>query len=97
VGAANPLWNSSRGFKRYDPHTRRYRKWFVPEDWYGDGVDGQGIGIRGAGYPRFTRGEGRKMLRRYAQGHRVDPSKMGNEWNSDGPRVSICIEVLTYR
>jgi hypothetical protein len=75
MGAANPLWNSSRGFKRYDPHTRKYR-----------------IGIRGAGYPRFTRGEGRKMLRRYAQGHKVDPSKMGNEWNSDGPRVSISLK-----
>jgi hypothetical protein len=64
----------------------------VAQDWFGDGVDGQGIGIRGAGYPRFTRGEGRKMLRTYAQGHRINPSKMGNEWNSDGPRVSICIE-----
>lgn len=91
-GAANPFGNSSRGYKRYDPHTRKYRNWLVPHDWYGVGVNGRGIGIRGAGYPRFTRSEGKKMLRTYAQGHRVVPSKMGKEWNYHGPEVGICIE-----
>jgi len=86
-GAINPLWNSSRGSKRYDPYTRKYRKWFTPQDWAGDGVHGQGIGPNGYGYPRFTRSEGRKMLRRYAQGHRVDPARMGKEWTWDGPKV----------
>jgi len=86
-GALNPLWNSSRRLKRYDPHTRKYRKWFTPEDWTGYGVHGQGIGPNGDGYPRFTRSEGRKMLRKLARGHRVDPARMGDEWASDGPRV----------
>ncbi|KAE9371420.1 hypothetical protein N431DRAFT_545678 [Stipitochalara longipes BDJ] len=85
-GAANPCGNSSRGLKRYDPHTRKYRNWLTPTDWAGGGVNGQGIGIHGAGYPRFTGSEGRKMFRRLAQGRRIDPSKMGKEWNMEGPR-----------
>ncbi|KAN0096382.1 hypothetical protein V8E51_015187 [Hyaloscypha variabilis] len=86
LNGAATFANSPRGFKRYDPQTRKYRKWFIPEDWYGVGVNGNGVFEDGDGYPKFTRSEGRKMLRRYAQGRRVDPSKMGKEWNTQGPR-----------
>jgi len=85
-GSHNPLYDSSRGFKRYDPHTRRYREWFTPHDWAGFGVDARGVGPNDSGYPRFTTNDARKMTRRLAQGRRVNPARMGDEWHHDGPR-----------
>jgi hypothetical protein len=88
-GYQNGLWTSSRGFKRYDPHTRRYKHWVTPHDWFGLGVNGHGVGPNGLGYPRFTRSEGRRMARRIAQNRRINPASMGPEWHQDGPRVRI--------
>jgi hypothetical protein len=89
-GARNPFF-TSRGYRRYDPQTRKYRDWFVPEDWAGMGVDGYGIGPNGLGYPRFTNHDAKKMLRGYAQRRRVDPTSMGKEWHHDGPRVGVFV------
>jgi hypothetical protein len=87
-GARN-LLTTSRGFKRYDPHTRRYRDWFTPHDWFGDGTYGLGVGPDGEGYPRFTNSEGKKILLRYARGEPVEPYKMGKDWHHDGPKVGV--------
>ena len=86
-GEQNPFYNSSRGTKRYDPYTRKYVKWATPNDWYQTGVDGMGIFPHGHGYTRFTTKEARRMNRRLREGRRVDPSRMGSEWNNMGPKV----------
>ncbi|KAH8679057.1 hypothetical protein BGZ60DRAFT_525785 [Tricladium varicosporioides] len=73
----------NRGFKRYDPHSRKYKTWNNPHDWYGVGVNGHGEDA----YPRYTRGEMRKNIRhRVRSGRPVDPSRMGSEWSSFGPK-----------
>ncbi|TVY24312.1 hypothetical protein LHYA1_G007927 [Lachnellula hyalina] len=69
----------SRGVKRYDPHSRRYKTWTIPHDWEGD-YSAQGI------YPHFTASEWRRMARRLGKGHLVDPLKMGDDWHQDGPK-----------
>lgn len=86
-GARNPFFNSSRDFKRYDPQTRKYRDWYTPHDWSGAGVAGFGVGPFGIGFPRFTKSDGKKMLRRYARDKPLKPSRMGKEWHHDGPKV----------
>ena len=78
----------SRGFKRYDPHSRRYVEWHIPHDWdhiYTDIYDNQG-------YPRFTREEVRKMDKRRKVGKPVNAMKMGKDWNWNGPNVSLPCE-----
>ena len=80
---ANPFPFSSRGLERYDPYTRKYTKWHNPNDFYGHGVDGYGLGS----YPHFTADEWQKMARRLAQGKRIKPGSMGSEWHHDGPKV----------
>ncbi len=87
-GARN-LLTTSRGFKRYDPHTRRYRNWFTPHDWDGIGTNGLGVGPNGLGYPRFTNGEGKKILLGYARGEPVEPYIIGKDWHHDGPKVGV--------
>jgi hypothetical protein len=80
---SNPFPHASRGLMRYDPHSRRYRYWYLPEDWWG-----MNIGPNNEqSYPRFTEEEGRRILRRLNQGRQVDPLKMGKEWNFQGPKV----------
>jgi hypothetical protein len=80
----NKLWSASRGLKRYDPHTRRYRQWHLPHDWHDQRLGPQGE----PNYPRFTWDESVRMLRRLRRGHSVDATRMGKEWHHEGPRVS---------
>ena len=84
VGSYNGLWNTSRGQQRYDPQSRRYVQWAVPDDWFG-----LLSGPNGEGYPRFTLEEWKKMHRTLARGGQIRPHKMGNDWHHDGPRVGL--------
>ncbi|OWP01533.1 hypothetical protein B2J93_7045 [Marssonina coronariae] len=79
---ANPV---SRGQQRYDPYTRRYTEWGVPNDWHGAGTHGFGIQADGNGLPRFTLEETRKM-KRLGRGQSMDPCKMGDGWSTEGPK-----------
>ncbi len=79
----------SRGFERYDPYTRRYVEWAVPEDWQGRGTHGNGIGENGDGLPRFTRDEAMRMGKELDRGRLIDPSKMGDDWTWLGPKVGV--------
>ncbi|CAG8961711.1 hypothetical protein HYFRA_00006251 [Hymenoscyphus fraxineus] len=72
----------SRGNKRYDPHTRRYKSWAWDNDYRQQGPDGLGPGY----YPHFTALEYGQMDRTLNRGHRIDPSKMGRDWNQYGPK-----------
>lgn len=70
-----------RGFKRYDPYTRKYVEWEKAQDW-----NGYGVGDHPWEYPRLTRDELNKIYRAYHRGHQVDPSKF-KDWNHNGPNV----------
>jgi hypothetical protein len=74
---------TSRGFMRYDAHTRRYKHWYLQEDWTGRNAGPNDV----PNYPRFTQEEGRQILRRIYNGRRVDPLTMGKDWNFQGPNV----------
>lgn len=77
-----PFYN--RGYKRYDPHSRKYKTWNSPHDWYGVGVNGHGADV----YPRYTQDEMRKNIRHWVRnGRPVDASQMGSEWTNFGPKV----------
>ncbi|KAM3086245.1 hypothetical protein ACMFMG_000382 [Clarireedia jacksonii] len=70
----------SRGYKRYDPYSRKYVEWAKPHDW-----NGHGVGNIPGEYPRFTRDEAARMKRAAAKGHRIDLAKLGKDWNHNGP------------
>lgn len=74
----------SRGFRRYDPQTRRYVSWVIPQDWHGHRVGPNNE----PQYPHFSRDENRKMLRQLKRSGRVDPARMGQDWHDEGPKVS---------
>ena len=84
----------SRGFKRYDPYTRNYVKWAVPQDWWATGTHGRGLGINGDGLPRFTRDEEMRMNKLLARGRRINPGEMGDEWTDFGPKVRISLATV---
>ncbi|KAB8297650.1 hypothetical protein EYC80_001458 [Monilinia laxa] len=69
----------SRGFKRYDPYTRKYVEWEQEQDW-----NGYGIEDNPGEYPRLTKDELHKIYRAYHRGHPIDPSKL-KDWNHNGP------------
>jgi hypothetical protein len=76
-----------RGLKRYDPHTRKYRTWSSPNDWFNQGVDFAGPPWQnGFGYPHFTARESRRLDRMRRQGQ-INPLRMGPEWTHLGPKV----------
>ncbi|KAH7417799.1 hypothetical protein BKA64DRAFT_738357 [Cadophora sp. MPI-SDFR-AT-0126] len=77
---------ASRGYKRYDPHDRTYKKWSIPEDWAGVGIDTQGIGAHANGLPRFTRDEWVTMQKLRKRGRQIEPSEMGDAWTHHGPK-----------
>lgn len=68
---------------RYDPHSRRYKRWVLPHDW--DEMDLKND--NGFRYPRFTEDEGRKILRQLYIHGQLDPLTMGEDWNFQGPKV----------
>ena len=74
---------TSRGYMRYDPHTRRYTNWYRAHDWNGNGRGDD----NGALYPRFTEAEGRRILQKRNKGSSIDAAKMGKDWNNEGPNV----------
>ena len=80
---SNPFIYARRGYKRYDPHSRRYKSWYIPEDWYGSRIDGDDK----PHYPRFTEQEGRQILRCSMKSRGFAPLQMGKEWNFQGPKV----------
>lgn len=83
---------TSRGLKRYDPETRRYKKWESPEDFYHRGTHGQGIlPITGDGYPRFTASERRRLAYRNVHGLNPINLKEVSDWGVDGPKVCLSI------
>ncbi|KUJ16602.1 uncharacterized protein LY89DRAFT_685523 [Mollisia scopiformis] len=85
----NGFRSTSRGLKRYDPVTRKYRTWEMPMDWFQVGVHGLGIGINGDGFPRFTESERININNRRNRGlPRVDPNhrNMGGDWDDFGPK-----------
>jgi hypothetical protein len=86
---AGPFAN--REFKRYDPYTRKYQTWHVPQDWAGNGAWpfplALGVHENGDGYPRFTQREWNRMDQMYRRTGQVDPQRMGEEWTTEGPRV----------
>lgn len=78
----------SRGIRRYDPHSRRYKEWCIPIDWFGSynqRVPGQRYSE--PRYPRFTLKELRKMEHDTVRGRYPDPFAMGSDWNNMGPEV----------
>lgn len=79
---SNPFIYARRGYKRYDPHSRRYKSWYIPEDWYGSRIDGDDK----PHYPRFTEQEGRRILRCSMKSRGFTPLQMGKEWNFQGPK-----------
>lgn len=79
----NGLFSASRGTQRYDPSSRTYKEWSIPHDWNGDRINDQGQAF----YPRFTRDEARKLIRRLHHGRQVNPGSMGSGWAVDGPRA----------
>lgn len=78
----NLLWNASRGTKRYDPASRTYKEWYIPEDWYGNRIDN----FDDPRYPRFSRDDALRIARRINRGERVHPESMPG-WTTDGPSV----------
>ena len=91
----NGLLSASRGTQRYDPATRRYTEWSIPNDWHHHRVNDQ----TQAFYPRFTRDEARKLIRRLQHHRHINPRSMGPGWTTDGPRVRLvpgisCVEIL---
>jgi hypothetical protein len=79
------LWNASRGTRRYDPESRRYKEWGIPHDWYGDRI----LPGNRPNYPRFTESETRRAYRQILRHAMIDPERMGQDWYHDGPRVRI--------
>lgn len=78
----------SRGTKRYDPHSRRYKEWSIPYDWNGEYHELHPFGPPDyARYPRFTLNENRKMRRFLNRGSQIDPLIMGKDWTTQGPKV----------
>ncbi|CZS88435.1 uncharacterized protein RAG0_00188 [Rhynchosporium agropyri] len=77
---------TSRGLKRYDPHTRQYKEWATPNDWSVSGVDGSGVGPHNKGRTRFTKEEVVKMGKLRAANGDIDARTMGPEWNERGPK-----------
>ncbi|EKD20126.1 uncharacterized protein L3040_002201 [Drepanopeziza brunnea f. sp. 'multigermtubi'] len=77
----------SRGFRRYDPHTRTYVEWTTPHDWSGRGTHlCGGVGYKGDGLPRFTREEGSRFNKAYHRGQRLRNEDMGDAWTHEGPK-----------
>jgi hypothetical protein len=79
----NGLWSASRGTRRYDPSTRRYKEWSIPHDLHGHRIDDQNHAF----YPRFTQNEARQIIRRLQRGRTAVNSRMGPAWTTDGPKV----------
>ena len=86
------LSRCSRGYQRYDPHSRRYKTWYIPEDWQALRVDDN----RKPLYPRFTEQDARQILRVLSKGTnaKIDPLEMGNDWNYQGPKVRNHLNIL---
>lgn len=85
--------NVGRGNKRYDPHTRRYVKWSIDQDWHGNRYQPNPeptIPWKDTTYPRFTRDEWRKLIKQWRKnGGWFDTDKMGTNWTTEGPKVGI--------
>jgi len=80
------LWDASRGTRRYDPHSRRYKKWVPSTDWHNLGINWPEFRDGHGDYPRFTEREYRKMARTLMRGHRINPARMGRDWDHFGPK-----------
>jgi len=90
---------ASRSLKRYDPETRRYVRWSHSENWSGQQfeADPNGGPMPIAFYPRFTENEWRKLSRLERQGKRLNPRRMGSDWNWNGPEVRNPISTFQER
>lgn len=80
---------ASRGFKRYDPYSRKYVQWTIPHDW-------DGLHSREKVYPRFTTDEWEDMASRVRRGRAPKPSSMGSGWHHEGPKVCFPTKVGTF-
>ena len=85
------LFGNSRGFKRYDPHSRRYKTWSTPHDWDHNGTSGYERLNRRLNpfhepeYPHLTATEAARL--RHC-GRSITTEEMGKDWGRNGPLVS---------